>query len=114
VDRAVAWDQSQYELGELLLGVGDDNRTPVVSGVDRHAGRHLGGLAGSLAAHQRLAVLAVLGVDPNGPVLIDHQPARRIAADLGRRHGAPQRRPPDAGELRPCPRQLPYRRQLRG
>ena len=97
VDGAVLGDQPEREPRELLLRVDDDDRALVVAGVDGHAGRHLGGLARPLAAHQRLAELAVLGVDPDRAVLVDEQPARRVAANLGGSHRAPQRHPRDAG-----------------
>ena len=89
VDGAVRGDQPEREVRELLFGVDDDDRALVVAGVDGDAGRHLGGLARPLAAHERLAELAVVRVDPDGAVLVDEQPARRVAADLG---GAAARR----------------------
>ena len=90
-------NQPEREPRELLLRVDDDDRALVVARVNGHPGRHRRGLARPLAAHQRLAELAVVWVDSDRALLVDEQPARRVAANLGRSHRAPQRHPRNAG-----------------
>ena len=110
---SVRRNKAEAQLGQRPLRVDEHDRALLVTDVVREVAGHDRALAASLAADERVSVLAISGRDRDGTALVPEQDPPCVALDRRRRDRAPDGRAREACMFHARARELPEGGQLR-